>query len=318
LTFLCDAKHSCDDDNLLADYLSVYATDQIDVTKQLKVRVGVRKDWWDTALTPLITVPGRLNPSTGQPLLGGVTEEQTVAPVSWNVGVLYKALPGVAPYAGVSKSNLTNFNSENTQNGIAAPESALEYEAGLKLSFFDEKIVVNTATFDIARENVAALFNDPVIGETVVFDSQRTKGVEASVDAKVTDSWHILANWTAQDAVITSNPQGVMSVGNHPQGVPAHIANLWTTYDFAIAGLKGFRVGGGLNYQGITYSDITNVNSAPAFVIGNAMLGYEAATWGVTLNVKNITNERYFIAPNGAGAFVGDPLSAFITVHVKQ
>ena len=171
----------------------------------------------------------------------------------------------------------------------------------MKLSFFDERIVVNTATFDIARENVAALFNDPVIGETVVLDSQRTKGVEASLDAKVTDNWHILANWTAQDAVITSNPQGVASVGNHPQGVPAHIANLWTTYDFSIAGVKGFRAGGGLNYQGITYSDITNVNSAPAFVIGNAMLGYEAATWGLPSTSRTSPTSATLSLPTARG-----------------
>jgi outer membrane receptor for ferric coprogen and ferric-rhodotorulic acid len=58
-----------------------------------------------------------------------------------------------------------------------------------------------------------------------------------------------LANVTAQDPVITDNPQGVTSVGNRPQGAPAYLANLWTTYDFAIAGVPGFRIGGGLNYQ---------------------------------------------------------------------
>jgi iron(III) transport system ATP-binding protein len=42
----------------------------------------------------------------------------------------------------------------------------------------------------------------------VIFDSQRTKGVQAAVDAKLTDQWHILANVTFQDAVITDNPQG--------------------------------------------------------------------------------------------------------------
>ena len=74
----------------------------------------------------------------------------------------------------------------------------------------------------------------------------------------------------------------------------------------------------GLNYQDVTFSDITNVNQVPAYVIGNAMVGYEARTWGVTVNIDNVTNERYFVAANGAGAFVGDPLSAFINVHFKQ
>ena len=61
LNFLCDASHSCDDDNLSATYLGLYATDQMDVGNKLKLRVGVRQDWWNTALDPLITVPGRIS-----------------------------------------------------------------------------------------------------------------------------------------------------------------------------------------------------------------------------------------------------------------
>jgi len=313
LTFLCDAKHSCDDDEMAANYYSLYATDQIDVTDKLKIRAGVRQDWWDTSLTPLISVPGAFN-SNGQPILAGVKETQDNAPVSWNIGALYKVLPWMSPYVGVSKSYLANFNSENAQDGIGAPESALQYEAGIKFSFLDDRIVLNTAVFDVSRNNVAAAVTLNSV-ESVVFDSQRTKGAEASFDAAVTDHLHVLANVTAQHAVITDNPQGITSVGNHPQGAPAYMANLWTTYDFSIGGIPGFHVGAGVNYVGKSYSDITNVNSIPSYVIANAAFGYEARTWGIDVNVHNITDRRYFVAANAAGAYVGQPLSAFVNLH---
>jgi iron complex outermembrane recepter protein len=329
LNFLCDSKHSCDDDQLVANYYSLYATDQIDVTDNFKLRLGVRKDWWDTELTPLVTVPcapgatcpdgpsfGAFN-SEGQPIVAGVTETRNDAPVSWNVGALYHLFPGVSPYFGISKSFLTNFNSENVQTGIGAPESALQYEAGIKFSFLNDRLVVNTAAFDVSRDNVATAVTINSV-ETVVYDSQRTTGVEASIDTKVTDQWHILANATDQNAIVTDNPQGITSVGNHPQGVPAHMANLWSIYSFSIAGIPGFQIGAGLNYRDKTFSDITNVNSVPAYVIGSAALAYETPKWGISLNVKNITNERYFVAPNAAGAYVGDPLSAFVTIRVKD
>lgn len=117
------------------------------------------------------------------------------------------------------------------------------------------------------------------------------------------------------DSVITDNPQGLASVGKHPQGVPAMMANLWTTYDFAIAGVRGFKAGFGINYQDKTFSDITNVNHIPGYVIANALVGYEQPGWGVDLNVHNITDQRYFVAANAAGAYVGEPLSAFVRVH---
>src|SRR6202012_4107250 len=104
---------------------------------------GVRQDWWDTALKPLISVPGRFG-SNGLPLLANQTTTRNDTPVSWNVGALYKVLPWVSPYAGVSVSHLTNFNSENTQNGIGAPELARQYEAGIKLAFLGDRLVFNT------------------------------------------------------------------------------------------------------------------------------------------------------------------------------
>ncbi len=35
---------------------------------------------------------------------------------------------------------------------------------------------------------------------------------------------------------------------------------------------------------------------------------------GVRFNIHNLTNQRYFVAANAAGAF-GEPLSAFVKVH---
>ncbi len=311
--FLCDAKHSCDDDRLGARYYSVYATDQIDVTDALKVRAGVRRDWWDTSLTPLISVPGRFG-TDAKPLLAGVKDSRNDAPVSWNIGALYKVLPWMSPYVGVSRSHLTNFNSENTQNGVGAPESALQYEAGIKFAWLADRIVLNVATFDVKRDHVATAATVNGI-EAVLFDSQKTRGTEASADVAVTDQWHLLANVTHQNAYITDNPQGITSEGHRPQGAPDVLANLWTTYSFRIAGVPGFRVGAGVNYQDKSYSDLTNVNSIPSFAIVNMLLGFDKATWGVDINLHNVTDRRYIIAANGAGGFVGEPRSAFVSLH---
>jgi iron complex outermembrane recepter protein len=316
LTFLCDAKHSCDDDQLTADYTSAYATDQIDLSQRWKLRLGVRQDWWDTTLNPLITVPGRFG-ANGLPIVAGVAQTRNDAPVSWNAGTLYKLLPWVSPYIGASQSYLTNFNSENTQNGIGAPESALEFEGGAKFALFGNRLTMSAAGFNIARNNVASLLVINGI-ETVVFDSQRTRGMEVSFDTDIASRVHLSGNATVQDAFITSNPQGVTSVFDRPQGVPAHMANLWTTYHFTPEGTPGLQLGAGANYRDKSYSDITNVNSVPSFVIANAMVGYETSQWGADVNLHNITNERYFIAPNGAGGFVGDPFSVYFSVHLNR
>ncbi|WP_244124970.1 TonB-dependent receptor plug domain-containing protein [Burkholderia gladioli] len=97
----------------------------------------------------------------------------------------------------------------------------------------------------------------------------------------------------------------------------AYLANLWTSYDFSIACVPGFHVGAGVNYVGKSYSDITNANSIPSYVIANAAFGYDTRRWGVDLNVHNLTDRRYFIAANAAGAYVGESLSAFVNLHAS-
>jgi iron complex outermembrane receptor protein len=323
LNFQCDSKHSCDNNHLVANYYGLYATDQIDLTDKWKLRVGVRQDWYQNELDPLVTV---LNTSTGlpaqftnagAPVIAGVNEFRNDKPLSWNIGTLYHFTNWMAPYVGASQSYLSNFNSENSTNGIGAPESARQYEAGVRFTFLNERIVLNTAVFNVSRDNVATLVAAGAV-DNVVFDSQLTNGEEVSLIAKVTDQWSLLANATHQQTVLTNAPQAAAQVGNVPQGVPANMANAWSVYKFALGGLSGFQFGIGANYRDRTWSDTTNVNSVPGFVIGNLMFGWENPNWGVSLNVKNFTNKLYFVAANGAGGFVGEGLGAYLTVKYHQ
>jgi iron complex outermembrane receptor protein len=56
----------------------------------------------------------------------------------------------------------------------------------------------------------------------------------------------------------------------------------------------------------------------PSFVVANAMLGYQTPHWGVDLNIHNLTNQRYFIAANEAGAYAGEPFSVFLNLHFNH
>ena len=302
LAFLRDAKHSGMVDDLRALYLSAYSTDQIDVTDQWKVRLGARQDHWFEELNPLVFVPGRLGPNG--PIEPGLTQTRVDQPVSWSVGTLYKILPGVAPFAGVSKSYLTNFNSEATQNGIFAPESGLEYEAGIKFSTPDDSVILTAAAFDIDRTNV---FNENSTTGVVTFNAQYSKGVDADLQWLITQQWKVLANAIWQTAKLTQVPSAPAEVGLWPVGVPAQIYNLWTTYDFAIAGIHGFRVGAGVSFNGRTYANLGNVAWIPSSTVADAMFGYYAAHWDAQIGVKNITNVTYYTTAESAGGAVGLP-----------
>jgi len=310
LNFLQDARHSGFTDNLTATYLSAYAADQIDVTDKFKIRLSGRYDHWDTELTPQAFVPGRIVSGT-QVFQPGVTYGRIDNPLSWSAGALYHIVPGVSPFVGISRSNLANFSSEATTAAIHDPESALQLEGGLKVAAFDDRLEFTIAGFNVRRNNVFVL-----VGDSFVFNNQRTRGVEFDAQVHLTPEWKIIANMTEQSAALTSNPSAPSATGNQPIGVPKHIANLWTTYDFAIGGLKGFKVGAGLSYRDKIFANVANTTSVPAYVLFDAVLTYTQPTWDVSVGVKNITNRFYFVNANSAGAFVGEPRTVFAKASV--
>jgi iron complex outermembrane recepter protein len=316
LTFMRTAALPGMQDQLRALYLSAYTTDQIDVTDDWKVRLGVRQEHWYEELTPLAYVaqsatnpaPGRFE-QNGTPLEPGVVDTEVDTPTSWSVGTLYKILPGVAPFAGVSKSYLTNFNSETTQNGVYAPESGLEYEAGIKFSTPDGRLVFMPAAFAIYRTNV---FTENTTTDTISFNAQNSRGVDADVQFAITPQWKLMANAIAQNAVLTAVPGTPSQVGNWPVGVPRYIFNTWMTYDFAINGIHGFRVGGGLSFNSKTYANSGNTSWIPDSTVIDTMFGYFAKNWDAQIGIKNIANVEYFTFAESAGGYVGTPRTYYV------
>jgi iron complex outermembrane recepter protein len=309
LNFLRDATHSGMVDDLRATFLGAYLIDQIDVTDKLKVRLSARQDWWYEQLAPQAFVAGR-NAEDGLPLEPGMIQTRTDTPFSWSAGALYKILPGVSPFIGASKSFLTNYNSEATQNGLVDPESAIQYEAGVKLAALDDRIAVTGAAFRVERNNVFAETNAVVNGvtqTTVFFDAQRNVGLDMDVVIKLTARWQVMGNFISQEAVITAEPNVPAAVGNKPIGVPNHIANAWMTYDFAIGKLDGFRIGGGMTYSDVSYGNVQNTNRVPAYTVWSAALSYNQPTWDASIGVKNVFDVTYFPTALSAGSYVGQP-----------
>ncbi len=314
LIFLRNATHSGMIDNLSATFLGAYAIDQIDVTDRLKVRLSVRQDWWDEQLNPRTYVAGR-NTEQNTPLEPGFVQTRIDTPLSWSAGALYKVFPGIAPFVGVSKSYLTNFNSEATQQGLVDPESAYQYEAGIKFSLFDGRFTVTPAVFRIQRNNVFAETNavvNGVVQTTVFFDAQQNVGGDVDMEFKITDKWKINANFISQEAVITAEPNVPTAVGNKPIGVPNHIANVWTTYDFAIAGIDGFRIAGGMTHADNSYGNVQNTNQVPGYTVWDAVFSYIQPHWDVSFGVKNIFDVTYFPTALSAGGYVGQPRTFFL------
>ncbi|MEI1374008.1 TonB-dependent receptor [Nostoc sp. UHCC 0926] len=96
------------------------------------------------------------------------------------------------------------------------------------------------------------------------------------------------------DARVTKDND--IPVGNRVEGVPAHVASLWTTYTFGTGSLKGFGGGIGFNYVGDNKPDNLNIYTIPSYFLTDAALYYRNNNFSIGLNLNNIFNVRYYEA----------------------
>ena len=311
LVFLRDAKHSGFLDQLHANYEGLYATDQIDLTSRWKLRIGGRQNWWQTTLDPQVNVPGR-SLGNGQLIEPPNTYSRNDTPFSWNVGTLYRILPGVSTFFGAAHSNLVNFNSEATQNGVEAPESGMQYEAGAKIAALNERVMITAAAFHVMRNNVFSLVSD-----IPVFNDQLTQGGEGTVELALNRHWRVNANATGMHASLTDNPSNPAATGRRPQGVPNRIVNLWTSYDLPVGGQETFTLAGGFTNRSSMFADLLNTNSIPSYTTADVVANMKIRGWTGAFGVNNLADDRYFTAANGVGGFVGDARSYFGKVQFQ-
>ena len=135
-------------------------TDQIDIDGQWKVRLGVRKDYWDEVLTPQAFVPGRIGPN-GLPLEPGMTDTEIDTPTSWSVGTLYQNSARRGAVCRRVEELLDQFQLEIDPERRVRTGVGLEYEAGVEAVDLDGKFALTAAVFEIsARQRVHRKHHD--------------------------------------------------------------------------------------------------------------------------------------------------------------
>lgn len=288
----------------VANYAGVYAQDQIEISDQLKARVGGRFDIFG------------INRS-GSVLTGTVNDTKSYAQsptaLSYQAGLVYQPIREVSLYGGISKNYLAALSTEGVTSVFDPPESALQYELGVKTELFDGRLGLNLAVFDVTRENFIITIND--IRQPV--GAQKTKGVELDFNAKPIDGWNIYGGVSLYDAKLTNLPNTRIFEGNRPNGVPNTAASLWSTYEIQSGNLKGLGFGGGLTYRDSIFIANDNRRVLPAYTTLDLALFYRKNDFETQLNFYNVTNAAYFRNGVNSGGLPGNPFAVAATVGFK-
>ncbi|WP_343527210.1 TonB-dependent siderophore receptor [Sphingomonas sp.] len=214
-------------------------------------------------------------------------------------GVLYNLTPNHTVY--VSYTEIFQPQDAQDRNGNFLPAvKGANYEAGLKSSFFDGRLKTALSIFRVEQDNLAQIDPGHLIPGTInqaylAAKGARSTGFEAEANGEIMPGWAVSVNYT-QFKVRDRDDKRVNSM------YPDRLLRLFTTYELRDGRLKGLTIGGGVNWEGTSYTDTTNpVTKVPerlqldSYALVNLMVRYPLTErFSVQVNADNIFDKTYY------------------------
>ncbi|MDD2706092.1 MAG: TonB-dependent receptor, partial [Acidocella sp.] len=254
-------------------------------------------------------------------LTGSATDNKTWASVTPKLVVDYSPDRHNMLYASVTKGFKSGgYNTVAIQPAFA-PETAINYEAGIKSRLLDDRLFLNLAAFYTKYNDmqVSIVLNGPGGMYSEIKNAARatSKGIEASIAVKPTSRLELSGGLQLLDArfdeFVTIDPQNPAQgaadrKGNPLSRAPDTTANLAAQYSWPAASGAVTLRGEGSYRSKIYYTAFRNDYASDAgLTVWNALLSYEpfgkTGFYG-TAFVKNLGDKTYTKAifdPQGLG-----------------
>lgn len=292
--------------NITSTTQSIYALDNIEITPQWLLDVGVRWDKFETEMD--------YKKDNGA-IKAGTNYSSDNDFFNYQAGVTFKPTENSSIYASFATSaNPVGVDAGDGSEGISVPgrnttdeqarainnlkpEEVKTYEIGTKWDVLGDKLNLTAAIFRTEKDNTRALDTD---GFTRNIGKTRVDGIELGANGNITDKWAVSAGYTYLDSEIVDagfvkNTDGTYSPsptnGNQVQNVAKNSATLWTTYQV----LPQLNLGVGAVAMDKVYGDAANTKFVPGYVRYDAMARYNVnKSVDLQLNVNNLSDKRYF------------------------
>lgn len=254
----------------------LYARDHLRIGQQVHLTFGARHD--------------RVTTRTYNEVAGRVSSEPKDSATTGMVGLVWEALPGIAPYASLANS----FNPVSGVDRTGAtfkPEAGKQAEIGVKFERDGGRQTASVAAYDLKRTNVLTI--DPVNSAfNVQTGEHHIQGLEAEVAADLRNGWSITGAYAYTDAEVSKSNKA-SEVGRTVNNVPRHSASAWGLYRVTAGPLENWGFGLGLRYMsertGYSY-DFT----IPGYTVFDAAVQYQGKGWRAALNVRNLADKTYY------------------------
>jgi catecholate siderophore receptor len=293
------------------DIAAGYIQDQIEISPQFEIVLGIRFEHLVTRVTDRRTV--------GFP--AGQQRDFRVVDNLWSprAGLIFKPAENASIYASFSRSYLPRGGDQLTSLSLAnqslAPERYTNYELGVKWDI-NPDFNVTAAIYQLDRENVIVLIdpNNPGAG-TELGGGQRARGFELSATGNVTGQLSLVGAYTYQEAEFTRAISASVQDGAEIPNAPRHSASLWGRYDVT----PDLGIAIGATYQGRRFAAQDNLVRLPGYARVDVAIFYRINdNIDVQLNVENLLDKHYFIYANSnTNISPGGPTSARLAANFR-
>ena len=283
---------------------AIYLQDQMTFWDKLHILGGFRYDWLDR----------KQELAYYSPLETDTKSDDFVSP---RVGILYEATDWLSVFGSFSESFGPGFNYEGATAQLFDPETALQFEGGLKTSFFDGKLNANLAYFDLEKTAYFADNNNRFLVNRALGHSN---GVELDVQGQVYEGLSLIGTYAFTETEIKQD-QNPDNIGNRLPYVPTHQGSIWLKYDFNDGWLKGFSLGGGVYAAGRRFGDTANSYFDKSYARLDLMAAYKKKfndmTLTTQLNINNVNNAEYFNLRSRWTNLPAEPLTVMGSIKLE-
>lgn len=281
-------------DKTVGRQVGLYLQDQIKLYDRVVLLLGGRYDWSRSRVTSYFT---------------GATTRQNDSALTGRGGLVYLFDNGLAPYVSFSQSFAPEVGTDR-QGDAFEPTRGTQYEAGIRYQPPETNLLLSAAVYQLTRTNVRT--PDPVDPSFSVQSGKvRSRGLELEGRTSI-DALNLVAAYAYTDArtIRDNNP----ALENERVFlIPRHAASLWADYGLDDVGLRGLRVGAGVQYLGST--NIPGFDrDVPSRTLVDAMVRYDFGAIderlqgaALTLNVSNLFDRNYYTCVNANGCRYGAP-----------
>jgi catecholate siderophore receptor len=287
-----------------ANTVGIYANDSIELTKQVKLVGGLRWDRYEA--TASNSLPKSTTPATA---------DQIVHYTSVRTGAIWQPTEAQSYYVSYGTSfnpSLEQLTASVGQDDLS-PETNKSYEVGGKWDLMNGALSLNSAVFQIKKENARTQISPGVFE---LDGTVRVNGFRAGASGHITPQWQVFAAYTYLDAQILEAKDGTQ--GNTPANTPKNTFNVWSTYQV----LQDWEVGGGAVYTSERYAANADTVQVGGYTRWDGTVAYRQPKYDVRLNVFNIFDKKYYdalIPSDGGRAVPGTGRTAMLTLsyHIQ-